>query len=174
MRSYTATALTITALTLGLAQPSTAHAFCFQEAAARYNVAPELVWSISKHESGLNPAAINWNTDGSYDFGLMQINSIHADDLRKAGIAWESLADPCTNVMVGAWLLSQRIREYGYTWKAIGAYHSKTPAKRDRYAQSIAKVLSSINAKPPVVQQQQTNDMQTLVWGQSNNGTIVR
>lgn len=175
MRSYTATALTITALTLGLTHiPSTARAFCFQEAAARYNVAPELVWSISKHESGLNPAAINWNTDGSYDFGLMQINSIHADDLRKAGIAWESLADPCTNVMVGTWLLSQRIREYGYTWKAIGAYHSKTPSKRDRYAQSIAKLLSTINAKTPVASQHQTNNMQTLVWGQTHNGTSDR
>jgi len=138
-----------------LLQQQAASAFCFNEAAARYNVAPQLVWSISQHENPKqDPGAVNQNTDGSYDYGLMQINTIHEPALRRAGISWESLADPCTNVMVGAWLLSQRIQEYGYTWKAIGAYHSKTPSKRDRYARNIEKILSRLSGSP-VAQQQQ-------------------
>lgn len=128
--------------------PAPARSFCFEEAAARYHVAPELIWSISKWESGHNPATVNYNTNGTYDYGLMGINTVHADELKRIGIPWESLADPCTNVMVGTWLLSKHIQEDGYTWKAIGSYHSKTPSKRDKYAGHIAKVLSNINKTP--------------------------
>lgn len=46
-------------------------------------------------------------TNGSDDYGLMQINSYWEPTLRRMGIPWDSLADPCTNVTVGAWVLSQ-------------------------------------------------------------------
>lgn len=145
-----------------LLSPSPSDSFCFAEAAARYNVAPQLVWSISRHENPKqDPGAVNQNTDGSYDYGLMQINTIHEPALRRAGISWESLADPCTNVMVGTWLLSQRIQEYGYTWKAIGAYHSKTPSKRDRYARNIEKILAGLNKTQVAAQQQVVTQAQT-------------
>ena len=84
-----------------------------------YRIAPKLLRTISKGESNFNPAAVNYNTNGSYDFGLMQINSSWAPALRKMGIPWETLADPCTNVKVGAWVLAQCISEYGYTWSAV-------------------------------------------------------
>ena len=131
-------------LVLGIclyAIPSSAQAFCFEEAGARYGISPHVLYGIAKAESGLKPDAINWNKNKTYDYGLMQINTIHEPMLKKAGIKWESLADPCTNVMVGAWILSQRIQEYGYNWKGIGAYHSKTPEKRDRYAHIVAKKI---------------------------------
>ena len=151
-----------------------ADAFCFAAAGAYYHISPQLLVAISRYESGLNPGAINYNTDGSYDYGLMQINTIHADDLNRVGIPWSSLSDPCTNVMVGAWLLSQRVREYGYTWKAVGAYHSKTPGLRDRYAMEVAKLLAKSKGMPMPAERQaivpQGNrpsaEMQALVWGQ--------
>lgn len=120
----------------------TAHAFCYEEAGAMYGIAPRLLWTISKGESNFNPAAVNYNTNGSYDFGLMQINSSWAPSLRRMGISWEALADPCTNVKVGAWVLAQCIRDYGYTWSAVGCYNSRTPSKRDRYAAKIARLMS--------------------------------
>lgn len=137
----------ITALAIGvvLALPSPANSFCFNEAGARYNIPPLLLWSISKWESGFNPSAVNYNTNGSYDYGLMQINTVHAAELKRVGISWDSLSDPCTNVMVGSWLLSKSIAEYGYNWKAIGAYHSRTPSKRDRYALQISRILADLN-----------------------------
>ena len=106
-----------------------------------YGIAPRLLWSICKGESNFNPAAVNYNTNGSYDFGLMQINSSWAPTLRKKGIPWNTLADPCTNVKVGAWVLAQCINDYGYTWSAVGCYNSRTPSKRGRYAAKIAKLM---------------------------------
>ena len=118
-----------------------ADAFCYEEAGSRYGISPSLLYAISKGESSFNPIAINYNTNGSYDYGLMQINSSWEPALRKLGITWGTLADPCTNVMVGAWVLSQCIQDYGYTWPAVGCYNSRTPSKRDRYAAKIARIV---------------------------------
>lgn len=127
---------------------SKSNAFCFNEAGQEYGVSPELLWNIAKHESKLNPAAINWNRnkDGqikSYDFGLMQINSRWKKEL---GPVWDQLRDPCTNVRVGAWILSQCVKDYGNTWRAVGCYNSRTPSINRKYASKIARsVLENRN-----------------------------
>jgi len=128
-------------LCLSIGSSNPAAAFCFEEAGNRYGISPQLLYAISKGESSFNPLAINYNTNGTYDYGLMQINSTWEPALRKLGISWNNLADPCTNVMVGAWVLSQCIRDYGYTWSAVGCYNSRTPSKRDRYAARVARIV---------------------------------
>lgn len=134
----------ILAVILGIiaSTDGSANAFCYEEAGAMYGIAPRLLWTISKGESNFNPAAVNYNNNGSYDFGLMQINSSWAPTLRKMDIPWETLADPCTNVKVGAWVLAQCVQDYGYTWAAVGCYNSRTPSKRNRYASRIARLMS--------------------------------
>lgn len=119
--------------------PDWVSAFCFQEAGSRYQISPWLLWSIAKVESGLDPSAINQNRNGTVDVGLMQVNSIWAEQLGKT---WDHLDDPCTNVMAGAWILNQCVQNYGYTWKAVGCYHSRTPERRDAYALKIATILA--------------------------------
>ena len=120
--------------------PTYTHAFCFQEAGQRYGVSPSLLRAIAQAESNLNPFATNHNGNGTVDVGLMQINSIWADQL---GSTWNDLFDPCTNVMVGAWILSRCIQDYGSTWQAVGCYHSRAPAKRDAYAARIAHIFQT-------------------------------
>ncbi len=85
----------------------------------------------------MNPAAINTNGDGSRDIGLMQINTGWLPVLGRYGISREDLWDPCTNVRVGAWIMSKNIATYGYTWEAIGAYNARSPEKRMRYAKLV-------------------------------------
>jgi soluble lytic murein transglycosylase-like protein len=114
-------------------------AFCFEEAGMQYNLPPQLLWSIAKSESNFKPDAVNVNKNGSYDYGVMQINSSWAG--RLGDKLWSQLADPCTNVKVGAWILRQCINDYGYNWKAIGCYNSRTPGKNEAYAQRIAAIL---------------------------------
>lgn len=127
-----------------LIHPDSCSAFCFQEAGQRYKVSPWLLWSIAKTESAFDSSAINRNLNGTVDIGLMQINSIWAKQLGKT---WDSLHDPCTNVMVGAWILSQCMQDYGYSWKAVGCYHSRTPERRDAYALRIASILKQAMGK---------------------------
>lgn len=124
--------------------PNSGSAFCFLEAGQRYQVSPWLLWAISKAESAFDPSAFNSNSNGTVDVGLMQINSMWADQLGKT---WDSLHDPCTNAMAGAWILRQCMSEYGYSWKGVGCYHSRTPARRDAYALRIATILEQARGK---------------------------
>lgn len=134
-------------ISVALATPHTTNAFCFNEAAERYGVAPELLIAISSEESGMrSDTPPNWNTDGSYDIGLMRINSNWYFWSKTVRDLWPNLEDPCTNVMVGAWILAGCVKKYGYNWKAVGCYHSQTPNKRDSYAKRIAKRVFGLQA----------------------------
>lgn len=128
---------------IGLATAGSAHAFCFQEAGERYGVAPQVLWGIAQIESNFNPNAVNRNKNGSYDYGVMQINSSWRKTLGEQ--LWKSLSDPCTNVMTGAYILRQCMDKYGNSWKAIGCYNSQTPVHRDRYANKVYQVLVQKN-----------------------------
>lgn len=115
---------------------------CWQLAASRYHVDPLLLYAIAKVESGLNPTARNVNSDGSQDIGLMQINSRHLPALARFGITEQHLlTQPCTSVMVGAWILAGFIQEKGYSWQAVGAYNAGAKpdreARRSRYALAV-------------------------------------
>jgi len=122
--------------------PNICRAFCFEEAGMQYNLPPQLLWSIAKNESNFKPDAVNRNKNGSYDYGIMQINSGWASKLGER--LWSELADPCTNVKVGAWILRQCINDYGYNWKGVGCYNSRTPGKNQAYANKIAGILAGI------------------------------
>lgn len=109
----------------------------WQSAAQRYGVNPSILYAIARQESGLNPSAIHRNDDGSYDYGLMQVNSRWLPELARYGITSRHLLDACVSLNVGAYILAERIRRHGNTWQAVGMYHSSTPWRRDRYAQAI-------------------------------------
>lgn len=112
-----------------------AYSFCFEQAGKEYNIAPELLYTIADYESLFNSNAIHYNKNGTYDYGLMQINSWWYDKLGPE--LWDALADPCTNVKVGAYILAMCIQRYGYTWDAVGCYHSPYKEIAARYVSEI-------------------------------------
>lgn len=117
-----------------------AHSFCFAEAAQKYEINELLLRAIAVHESGMRSNLVLPNTNGSFDIGLMGINTIHVgpgEKLSKAGMSGQSLLDPCTNVMTGAYLLRLKMERFGNTWKAVGAYHSVTEEYNARYQSRI-------------------------------------
>jgi soluble lytic murein transglycosylase-like protein len=115
---------------------------CWDAAAARYGVNPYLLYAIAKTESHLNPAAINRNNkDGSYDIGLMQINSRWLPTLRKYGVGEAQLMDACTNIQVGAWVLAENMHRMGNSWDAVGAYNASSPGLRLKYALKVYRNL---------------------------------
>ena len=114
---------------------------CFDLAAQRYRVPATLLRSISRAESGGNPAAVHRNANGSFDIGHMQINSSWLPTLAKFGITRQHLFNPCVSTQVGAWILACNIQRMGYDWKAIGAYNARSPGKAAAYARKIAAIL---------------------------------
>lgn len=124
----------------------TARADCFDDAATYQHVNPMVLRAIAWQESHNHPDATHLNANGSFDYGVMQINSIHLRELARYHINRDTLMEPCKNVYIAAWHLHGKMEKYGNTWAAIGSYHSETPAERDLYARHIAAILRSWRA----------------------------
>jgi soluble lytic murein transglycosylase-like protein len=140
--TFIASSRRATLLMLVLAASTPAAHACWEEAGRKYGINPWLLVAIARTESGLNPRAVNrGNGNGSYDVGLMQINSAWLPTLRNYGIDEERLFEPCTNITVGAWILAQNMRRLGATWEAVGAYNAASRDKRVRYAASVYRNL---------------------------------
>jgi soluble lytic murein transglycosylase-like protein len=133
--------------------------------AKRWGIQEELILAVAKTESSINPFAINirgkayYPQDSSealelirkasqegksFDTGVMQLN-IHT--LNLIGISPEVALDPYINILIGSWLLANDLRRFGYTWKAIGNYHTpvrKNPERAKAYAQKVISNLGGL------------------------------
>ncbi len=119
---------------------------CLVNTAQQYQVSPLLIDAIIKAESNHNPQAININTSGSEDVGLMQINSQWLPQIKPLGYDRNNLFDPCTNIQVGTWILAQEIRRFGYTWTAVAAYNAgPAKAKSQRGSRYALRVFSHLD-----------------------------
>lgn len=122
----------------------TCRADCFETAAQAENVSPVVLHGIAVVESQNNPHAINHNKNGTVDYGILQINSIHLKELKKYGVHRADLLNKCTNIYTGARILRGKMNKYGNTWAAVGAYHSETPHERWQYARKVRLVVQEL------------------------------
>ncbi len=116
---------------------------CINAAAIQYHVPATTIISVLNTEGG-KKGLEHKNDNGSIDYGSMQINSIWLEQLEKYGIRVDELRDdPCTNVEVGTWILSQAIaagvmNEKPY-WESVAGYNSTTPKINAKYQQLVLK-----------------------------------
>ncbi len=115
----------------------------FQKAGRYYNIPPLLLKNIAVIESAGNPNAIRINENGTKDYGLMQINSIHFRRLSAWGINEGNILDPQINIFAGSYLLSEHIKEKGFNLQTIGNYHSKTQAHKERWLRRLIVALKT-------------------------------
>lgn len=121
-------------------------AACLMLASQTYSVPPAVLVGIYKAEGGKVGQEVS-NTNGSYDLGPMQINTIWMPELAKKWGVQEETArkwvrdDACTNVGVSAWILKGHLDETGSLSQAIAHYHSRTPHHGDRYQSKVLEIL---------------------------------
>ena len=116
---------------------------CINQAAVSYHVPAKTIIAVLKTEGG-RTGLEHKNDNGSIDYGSMQINSIWLPQLEKYGIGVDELRDdPCTNVEVGTWILSQAIADGVMNEKpyleSVAGYNSKTPRFNQQYQKLVLK-----------------------------------
>lgn len=145
--------LLLKALTgIAIAIPAAANATCWEAASQSYGIPVDVLKAVAKTESGFNPKALNKNTNGTYDIGLMQINSAWLPRLEGYGVTEQSLHDACTNLKVGAWILSNNAQKLGWNWNAIGAYNvgcakldaAECGRRRNQYAWKVHTAMNKV------------------------------
>ncbi len=123
-------------------------AACIFMAAQTYSVPPAVLLGIMQVEGGKVGQQVK-NTNGTYDLGPMQINTIWMSELSghwgvSQKTAWRWVRDDaCVNVGVAAWILRKKSVEAGSLYKGIAHYHSKTPRFGTPYRQKVIKAMHS-------------------------------
>ncbi len=121
-------------------------ASCMILASQTYSIPPALLVGIYKAEGGKIGQEVR-NTNGSYDLGPMQINTLWMPELASRWGVDEATArqwvrdDACTNVGVAAWILKNHMDETESLSQAIAYYHSRTPTHGTKYKKRVIAIL---------------------------------
>lgn len=119
---------------------------CIYEASEGKPWLERTLWGLRDQEAGWLGAEIH-NKNGSHDLGPLQINSwwvprlANATGKPLAHIRWWLINDPCFNVAAAKWIFLSGLTVTKDYWTAVGAYHSPTAWRRQRYALGMASKL---------------------------------
>jgi hypothetical protein len=112
---------------------------CINQASISYHVPAELIIAVLKTENGRKGLA-KANSNGTFDYGPMQINTIWVNRLQRYGYTKEMLQyNPCINAWVGTWILGQKIASTPNFWRGVAAYHSYTVSENIPYQTKVWK-----------------------------------
>lgn len=119
---------------------------CMALVASVYHLPPRVLPAIQAVEGGV-VGSINHNTDGSDDFGVMQVNTVWLGPLARVSrlpaedVRRRLVADPCFNIAAAGLIMRVYLNEtHGDLLRAVGDYHSHTPVLNADYR---ARVLAA-------------------------------
>jgi len=130
-------------------QPSPVTVECIDQAARQQNLPREILFAIGMVEGG-RVGDLVYNTNGSYDLGVFQINShwlgllagLYGTD--RSTIENHLRWNGCFSAEIAAWVLKVKLGEVGGDfWRAVGNYNSTNQPHHDHY---LNKVLSRVRA----------------------------
>lgn len=119
---------------------------CLLLASQTYKVPPAVMIGIMHVEGGRVGQEVR-NTNGSYDLGPMQVNTLWMPQLAKLWNVDQATArawvrdNGCVNVYVAAWILRQKIDNTSGLYNGIAHYHSATPWRGQKYADKVVGVM---------------------------------
>ncbi|MEJ0019973.1 MAG: lytic transglycosylase domain-containing protein [Acetobacteraceae bacterium] len=115
---------------------------------------PRVLPSIQMVEGG-RVGTVSSNTDGSADLGVMQINTRWIAPLARRTGSPEELVrhrlinEPCYNIAAaGAIMRIYLNEENGDLLRAVGNYHSHTPARNRAYQEKVLQAARSLFSPP--------------------------
>lgn len=117
-------------------------AVCLFAAAETYAVPVDVLLGIMHVEGGKVGQMVK-NTNGSFDLGPMQINTVWVPELsRYWGVSQQAAMrlvrdDACVNIGVAAWILRSRTNKTGSLMGGIAGYHSLTPGIGSSYRNKV-------------------------------------
>jgi hypothetical protein len=127
---------------------------CMLIVAATVGLPPRVLPVIQKIEGG-SPGIIRQDSNGTEDFGVMQVNSIWIAplaaraQLSDADTRQRLIDDPCFNIAAAALILQGYLAQtHGALLPAIGDYHSHTPALNEAYADLAERQALRLFADP--------------------------
>lgn len=126
---------------------------CVAHIAVTYDVSASLIEAVAMIESrGVNPGKVGPNKNGTYDLGIMQINTYWLNRNNLAAVLrygideQQLLNNDCTNVAVGAWILKQNLLANDDNVRAaLSAYNTGKPDSKTglAYADRVLHVWRS-------------------------------
>src|ERR1700748_1793417 len=116
---------------------------CMALVASLYGLPPRVLPSIQAVEGG-RPGLVHINRDGSQDLGVMQVNTRWGQPLAvesgmtQADVEWRLRYDACFDIAAAGAILRIYLDEAGGDLlRAVGYYHSHTPALADAYRMQV-------------------------------------
>lgn len=101
---------------------------CSIEAAKEYGLPADLMLAFAEMEGGKPKLRVR-NTNGTYDIGWMQFNTMYLKDLAKYNITEAHVASSdCFPFKLAAWRIrGHLINDKGDFWTRAANWHSRTP-----------------------------------------------
>lgn len=112
------------------------------QAGKHFGINPQILWAIAHKETKHNPKLISKkNKNGTYDIGIMQINSVHLPRLKNEyNITENDLLDPKINIFIGAEILKKCFDKHGATQNGITCYNGRI--KNNAYGRDVLEILA--------------------------------
>jgi hypothetical protein len=127
---------------------------CMLAVSQFYHLPPRVLPSIQVVEAG-RPGTISRNFNGTADLGVMQVNSrwlpylSRSSGLPAVTVASRLIYDPCFNIISAGAIMRIYLDEaHGDVVRAVGYYHSHTPALADDYQTRVIRASFMLFGRP--------------------------